>query len=149
MTDSHQQKTVTLSLTLWSQGVGYCQFSQWQNSPPDRAFSWQKACKDLVLLPRRFFLEVTAIQAIINKLFYVLKIKASLIDGREDIDKIIKFHQSELKNSQENSLKYLHRMSDLKKSSEWVYWPLTPKSMQPHQIILFYKGFPFPCQKNH
>lgn len=98
-----------------------------------------------MLLPTgKCFLEVTAIQAVINKLFYVLKIKSILVDGREGIDKIIKFDQSKLKRRQTNSLNYLHGMSDLKKSSEWVYWPLTPECMQPHQIILFHKGFSFP-----
>lgn len=57
-------------------------------------------------------------QAIINELFYVLKIKTILVDGREDIDKIIKFDLSELKKSQTNSLKYLRGMSDLNKSSD-------------------------------
>lgn len=42
MTDSHQQKTLTLSLiTLWSQAVGHCQLSQWQNPPPWTGLSWQ------------------------------------------------------------------------------------------------------------
>lgn len=88
-------------------------------------------------------------QTIINKLFYVLKIKASLVDGREGIDKIIKFYQSKLKKNQTNSLKYLHGVSELKKSSEQIYWPLTPKYVQPHQIILFHRGFPSPCLRHH
>lgn len=47
-----------------------------------------------MLLPAgRRFLEVTAIQAIINKLFYVSKIKANPVDGKEGIDKIIKSDQ--------------------------------------------------------
>lgn len=108
--------------------------------PSRQSFLLAKACKDLVLLPNGSFQEVTAI---INKLFHVLKIKANLVDGREGIDKIIKFDQSELKKSQKNSLKYLFGMSELEKNSEWVYWPLTPKNMQPHQIILLNKGFPF------
>lgn len=79
VTDSHQQQAVPFSLTSGSQGVRYCQLSQWQKALPGTALSWQSAYRPRAASNRRWFLEVTAIQATMNEVLHLNK-KASLAD---------------------------------------------------------------------